>query len=58
VHDWVGSTRIGDLKIRVHPKIPITRLLFLLGYSRDPRFRPTTWWPAKPTASGPRWPTP
>jgi 5-methylcytosine-specific restriction enzyme subunit McrC len=32
----VGATRIGDLIIRIHPKVPIQRLLFLLGYARSP----------------------
>jgi 5-methylcytosine-specific restriction enzyme subunit McrC len=32
----VGATRIGDLVVRIHPKIPIHRLLFLLGYARNP----------------------
>jgi 5-methylcytosine-specific restriction enzyme subunit McrC len=29
----VGAARIGDVVIRVQPKVPIARLLFLLGYS-------------------------
>jgi 5-methylcytosine-specific restriction enzyme subunit McrC len=29
----VGAARIGDVTIRVTPKVPISRLLFLLGYS-------------------------
>jgi 5-methylcytosine-specific restriction enzyme subunit McrC len=32
----VGATRIGDLVVRIHPKVPIHRLLFLLGYARNP----------------------
>jgi len=30
----VGATRIGDIEIRVKPKVEIARLLFLLGYAR------------------------
>jgi 5-methylcytosine-specific restriction enzyme subunit McrC len=30
----VGAARIGDIEIRVRPKVEIARLLFLLGYSR------------------------
>ncbi len=29
----VGAARIGDVVVRVRPKVPIARLLFLLGYS-------------------------
>jgi 5-methylcytosine-specific restriction enzyme subunit McrC len=29
----VGAARIGDMVVRVQPKVPIARLLFLLGYS-------------------------
>ena len=36
----VGVVRIGDLEVRVQPKIGIARLLFLLGYAADPGFRP------------------
>jgi 5-methylcytosine-specific restriction enzyme subunit McrC len=38
----VGSTRIGDLQVEVRPKhrVGLTRLLFLLGYARNPGFRP------------------
>ncbi len=35
----VGAVRIGGLDVRVHPKVGITRLLFLLGYAMDPGFR-------------------
>lgn len=38
--DRVGVVRYGDLEIQVQPKIGIARLLFLLGYARDPGFRP------------------
>jgi 5-methylcytosine-specific restriction enzyme subunit McrC len=30
----VGAARIGDVVVRIRPKVPIARLLFLLGYSR------------------------
>jgi 5-methylcytosine-specific restriction enzyme subunit McrC len=33
----VGAARIGDIELRIEPKVPIARLLFLLGYARDPR---------------------
>ena len=29
----VGAARIGDLTVRITPKVKIARLLFLLGYS-------------------------
>jgi 5-methylcytosine-specific restriction enzyme subunit McrC len=29
----VGAARVGDVVVRVQPKVPIVRLLFLLGYS-------------------------
>jgi len=29
----VGTARIGDVVVRIHPKVPISRLLFLVGYS-------------------------
>lgn len=32
----VGVVRVGDLQVTVQPKIPISRLLFLVGYSRRP----------------------
>jgi 5-methylcytosine-specific restriction enzyme subunit McrC len=40
----VGSVRIGDLQIDVRPKerVGLTRLLFLLGYARDPGWQPET----------------
>lgn len=36
----IGAVRVDDTTIVVTPKIPISRLLFLLGYIADPRFRP------------------
>ncbi|MFH8386862.1 McrC family protein [Kitasatospora sp. NPDC018058] len=32
----VGAMRIGDLELRIAPKLPIRRLFFLLGYAADP----------------------
>jgi len=29
----VGTARIGDMTVHVRPKVPVARLLFLLGYS-------------------------
>jgi 5-methylcytosine-specific restriction enzyme subunit McrC len=35
---WVGVIRVDDdVELRVTPKIPIHRLLWLLGHARDPR---------------------
>jgi 5-methylcytosine-specific restriction enzyme subunit McrC len=31
----VGAARIGDIEIRIRPKVEIARLLFLLGYSKQ-----------------------
>jgi 5-methylcytosine-specific restriction enzyme subunit McrC len=31
----VGVIRLGDLEVRIRPKIPVSRLLFLLAYARD-----------------------
>ncbi|MCM6763232.1 McrC family protein [Rathayibacter sp. ZW T2_19] len=36
----VGAVRWGDDEILVRPKTPLGSLLFLLGYARDPGFRP------------------
>lgn len=33
----VGVARIGDMEVWVAPKLPIERLLFLVGYAADPR---------------------
>ncbi len=39
----VGAARIGDIEIRIKPKVPIARLLFLAGYSQHAaRWRPET----------------
>ena len=39
---YVGAVRIDDLQVQVTPKekVGLDRLLFLLGYARDPGFRP------------------
>ena len=39
---YVGAVRAGDLQVQVTPKekVGLDRVLFLLGYARDPRFRP------------------
>ncbi|WP_100449184.1 McrC family protein [Glycomyces xiaoerkulensis] len=36
----VGAVRIGDLDVQVQPKMGISRLLFLIGYAKNPNFRP------------------
>lgn len=36
----VGAVRIGDLDVQVKPKMGISRLLFLLGYAKNPNFLP------------------
>lgn len=36
----VGAVRVGDIDVVVRPKVTIARLLFLLGYAANPRFRP------------------
>jgi 5-methylcytosine-specific restriction enzyme subunit McrC len=39
----VGAARIGDIEIRIKPKVPIVRLLFLAGYSQHAAaWRPET----------------
>lgn len=35
---WVGVARVGDLQVTITPKVTISRLIFLLGYARDPAF--------------------
>jgi 5-methylcytosine-specific restriction enzyme subunit McrC len=38
----VGAARIGDLTVRITPKVKIARLLFLLGYSvHGPAWQPS-----------------
>lgn len=34
----VGVARVGDLQVTVHPKIPIDRLVFMMGYAQHPQF--------------------
>ena len=39
----VGAARIGDIEIQIRPKVPIARLLFLVGYSQHAAaWRPET----------------
>src|SRR6266498_827451 len=33
----VGAVRIGDIELRIRPKLDIRRLLFLAGYTLNPR---------------------
>jgi 5-methylcytosine-specific restriction enzyme subunit McrC len=37
----VGAARVGDIEIHIKPKVPIARLLFLVGYARHA----ATWQP-------------
>jgi len=34
----VGAVTIGDLHVLVEPKVPVDRLLWLMGYVHDPKF--------------------
>lgn len=34
----VGVLRVGDLQVTVKPKVTISRLIFLLGFARDPSY--------------------
>lgn len=34
----VGVARVGDLQVVVRPKVPMDRLVFLMGYARQPQF--------------------
>ena len=34
---WVGAINLGTLAIEIRPKLPISRVLFLLSYAVDPR---------------------
>lgn len=34
----VGAVKVGDLQVHVAPKVRIDRLIFLMGYSRNPDF--------------------
>jgi 5-methylcytosine-specific restriction enzyme subunit McrC len=36
----VGAAQVGDITVVVTPKVPISRVMFLLGYAADPSFRP------------------
>jgi 5-methylcytosine-specific restriction enzyme subunit McrC len=33
----VGAVRVGETEVQIRPKVPVERLLYLLGYARDPR---------------------
>lgn len=33
----IGVVRVGDVQLSIAPKVPVERLLFLLGYARAPR---------------------
>lgn len=33
---WVGVARVGDVELVIRPKLPIDRLLFLVGYAKNP----------------------
>jgi len=33
----VGAARVGDLELHIEPKVPVARLLFLIGYARNPK---------------------
>jgi 5-methylcytosine-specific restriction enzyme subunit McrC len=33
----VGAARIGGVELHIEPKVPIARLLFLVGYARNPK---------------------
>ena len=35
----VGVARVGDLTVWIRPKVPIERILFLMGYARRPGWR-------------------
>ena len=32
----VGAVRVGETEVQIRPKVPVARLLYLLGYARDP----------------------
>ena len=36
----VGSLRVGTTEVKITPKVPVRRLMYLLGYCRDPLWRP------------------
>lgn len=33
---WIGNVAIDDLSITIHPKVPVSTVLFLIAYSIDP----------------------
>ena len=34
---WVGMVTCGNLSVVIRPRIPIDRIMFLVGYSLNPR---------------------
>ena len=56
----VGSVRMGGLQVEVRPKakVGLTRLLFLLGYARDPGWRDDTVLAHRDDDLWPAWPSP
>lgn len=34
----VGVTRVGDLQVEIAPKVPVDRLVFMMGYAQKPDF--------------------
>jgi 5-methylcytosine-specific restriction enzyme subunit McrC len=34
---YVGAIRAGETELQIRPKVPVERLLYLLGYARDPQ---------------------
>ncbi|MFG3420590.1 McrC family protein [Micromonospora sp. NPDC048063] len=33
----IGAARVGGVELHIEPKVPVARLLFLLGYARNPK---------------------
>ena len=54
----VGVATVGGLQVTMRPKMPIDRLVFMIGYAREPSYlaRPTPWSWTSRTTSRPRWP--
>src|SRR5665647_48343 len=34
----VGVARVGDLQVTVRPKVPVERVVFMMGYAQKPKF--------------------
>lgn len=34
---WVGAARVGGIEVHIAPKVPVARLMFLLGYLANPK---------------------